>query len=407
MSFSPPCSLLTGTWSSANFSPVIPTSLSALFCSAMLVLTALWGCAALLAPFGLPTAGCAHPVDQLGESQLRRYARIFASAEAADQDGVVALRAPIRWVGPYAALALCFPELATRGQRERGEKGVTLDFVLDTAANTNTINAQVAEELSLEKIGEAAGGLGAGGAIGGGGTFMLGDCELGDLPKDGRSTLMSGLTASALPVASPAAAGLLCIYFLTAFPGGFELRWGPTAADEASITMFAEAQGMEQVVRGLNAAGITRLPDSGLLVLTLTVNGVTIPALLDTGSPITVLNAAAAMAAERMPPAVDKVAGNLLSRLVAGVSGASSGADTLMIAGARGQRVRLTRTTPCELSIGGTEIGGGTCRPYVGELPGLAALNGLGADAGPAAVLGLDVLRQRPRLVYHDSELFL
>ena len=164
---------------------------------------------------------------------------------------------------------------------------------------------------------------------------------------------------------------------------------------------------MEQVVRGLNAAGITRLPDSGLLVLTLTVNGVTIPALLDTGSPITVLNAAAAMAAERMPPAVDKVAGNLLSRLVAGVSGASSGADTLMIAGARGQRVRLTRTTPCELSIGGTEIGGGTCRPYVGELPGLAALNGLGADAGPAAVLGLDVLRQRPRLVYHDSELFL
>jgi len=373
----------------------------------MLVLTALWGCAALLAPFGLPTAGCAHPVDQLGESQLRRYARIFASAEAADQDGVVALRAPIRWVGPYAALALCFPELATRGQRERGEKGVTLDFVLDTAANTNTINAQVAEELSLEKIGEAAGGLGAGGAIGGGGTFMLGDCELGDLPKDGRSTLMSGLTASALPVASPAAAGLLCIYFLTAFPGGFELRWGPTAADEASITMFAEAQGMEQVVRGLNAAGITRLPDSGLLVLTLTVNGVTIPALLDTGSPITVLNAAAAMAAERMPPAVDKVAGNLLSRLVAGVSGASSGADTLMIAGARGQRVRLTRTTPCELSIGGTEIGGGTCRPYVGELPGLAALNGLGADAGPAAVLGLDVLRQRPRLVYHDSELFL
>jgi hypothetical protein len=36
---------------------------------------------------------------------------------------------------------------------------------------------------------------------------------------------------------------------------------------------------------------------------------------------------------------------------------------------------------------------------YVGELPGLAAMNGLGIDSPPAVVLGMDVLRKRPRMI--------
>ena len=47
---------------------------------------------------------------------------------------------------------------------------------------------------------------------------------------------------------------------------------------------------------------------------------------------------------------------------------------------------------------GGGASFGEECRPYVGELPGLAALGGLGAAAGPAAVLGTDTLRRRARL---------
>ena len=31
-----------------------------------------------------------------------------------------AIRAPLRWVGPYPALALSFPEVATAAQREKG-----------------------------------------------------------------------------------------------------------------------------------------------------------------------------------------------------------------------------------------------------------------------------------------------
>ena len=63
----------------------------------------------------------------------------------------MALRAPLRWIGPYPAVALSFPALTSPAQKARlltgegeaaGATGVTLDFVLDTAANTNTINAQ-------------------------------------------------------------------------------------------------------------------------------------------------------------------------------------------------------------------------------------------------------------------------
>ena len=75
--------------------------------------------------------------------------------------------------------------------------------------------------------------------------------------------------------------------------------------------------------------------------------------------------------------------------------------------------MQLTRTTMAaalELAAAEDEAGrggggggvaasfGSECRPYVGELPGLAALGGLGAAAGPAAVLGTDTLRRRARL---------
>ena len=119
------------------------------------------------------------------------------------------------------------------------ETGVTLDFVLDTAANTNTINAQVAGPtsqggLELEQVGAIAGGVGAGGALGGGATFMLGllYSTCADAPKEERLVFMSGLTATALPVA-PAAAGLLGVAFLNSFAGGVStVRYH--AADAAS-----------------------------------------------------------------------------------------------------------------------------------------------------------------------------
>ena len=89
-----------------------------------------------------------------------------------------AVRAPLKYVGPYPCLALRFPHLATSSQRGRNVTGISLDFVLDTAANTNTLNGQVAQELQLEVVGEALPGVGAAGSIAGGDTYLLGDCQL-------------------------------------------------------------------------------------------------------------------------------------------------------------------------------------------------------------------------------------
>lgn len=78
------------------------------------------------------------------------------SADSGDESFDVAspsssvVRAPLKFVGPYPCLALRFPHLATSSQRSRNETGISLDFVLDTAANTNTINAQVATGTKLD-----------------------------------------------------------------------------------------------------------------------------------------------------------------------------------------------------------------------------------------------------------------
>jgi hypothetical protein len=62
------------------------------------------------------------------------------------QDNVV--RVPLKYIGPYPCLSLRFPDLATNSQRVRNATGISLDFVLDTAANINTIQQQVAQEFA-------------------------------------------------------------------------------------------------------------------------------------------------------------------------------------------------------------------------------------------------------------------
>ena len=199
---------------------------------------------------------------QLAFSRRERMLHTPCRAEdsSSQDEELMAVRAPLRWVGMYPALALSFPALATPAQKARGDCGVSLDFVLDTGANTNTINAAVAMELGLQQVGEAPGGSGAGGAIGGGATFFLGSCELGDLPKEEQFEFVSGLTASALPVAQPAAAGLLGVIFLDSFPGGVEFRWGErtvagagdvAGSDPSSVTFFGDAKGVQKMMEGL------------------------------------------------------------------------------------------------------------------------------------------------------------
>lgn len=93
------------------------------------------------------TVRCARPVAQ---SSTRRVKTITAQATAEDVDEEpMAIRAPMRMLGPYPVLSLRFPGIATPAQFKEqqkltGESGVALDFVVDTAANVNTVNAKLA-----------------------------------------------------------------------------------------------------------------------------------------------------------------------------------------------------------------------------------------------------------------------
>jgi hypothetical protein len=370
-----------------------------------------------------------------------------------------AVRASLKYIGPYPCLALRFPRLATPSQRSRNVTGISLDFVLDTAANTNTINGQVAQQLGLEVVGEALPGVGAAGSIGGGDTYLLGDCQLECPPAAAASAaadadaaadradageeefiFMQGLTASALPVASPAAAGLLGLYFFNCFQGGVMFEWGSNDIDSSSsndsassaalastlpsVTFFVDRERMGHALDGLERAPIRPLPVSALPSIDVVINGKTIPALLDTGSPITVLNAEAARLAGVTTTMEDGSSSsnnnnniNPFAKLAKNFQSAQAAArgEVLLIAGVSGERVELVRSKGAvECGVAAGDGGGGAVVDigkhliYVGDLPGLAALGGLGGDgAPPAAVLGMDVLRTRQRMVYRPDEVFL
>jgi len=325
------------------------------------------------------------------------------------------IRAPLRMSGPYPALSLRFPDIPW------GPSGVSLLFVVDTAANVNTIKAKLATDLSLAKVSDE-GGIGAGGMVAGGATYMLGTAQLSDLPQSERFDFISNLTATALPVASPSGAGKLGIGFLLSFAGGVEFNWGLPAADDRdraaaalvsvgeagprpSLTFFEDMRGTDGLTRDLTEVPSRQL-EGGLICVTMLVNNVEIPSLLDTGSPISVLNAAAAKAAGIRMPLPEDTEMNLFAKAktVIETDAAISLGEVAKIGGVDDPVILRKIPTEARIALGKAQ---GFGRPYVGEFSGLAALGGLGEDAGPAAVLGTDILRQRTRLVLQNGKVFV
>ena len=135
------------------------------------------------------------------------------------------------------------------------------------------------------------------------------------------------------------------------------------------------------------------------------------PALLDTGSPITVLNAQAAKSAcieSLLPPRAKQ--DNTLTALYNSFqeAQAASRGDLVTIMGVNGDKVNLVKSKELikvEIPIGeGAALDFGSIQLYVGDLPGLAALNGLGTEAPPAVILGIDVIRQRPSMLLRAQD---
>eukprot|EP00593_Proboscia_inermis_P011773 CAMPEP_0171325384 /NCGR_PEP_ID=MMETSP0816-20121228/116778_1 /TAXON_ID=420281 /ORGANISM="Proboscia inermis, Strain CCAP1064/1" /LENGTH=146 /DNA_ID=CAMNT_0011824551 /DNA_START=115 /DNA_END=555 /DNA_ORIENTATION=- len=144
------------------------------------------------------------------------------------------------------------------------------------------------------------------------------------------------------------------------------------------------------------------------------VNGVDIPLLLDTGSPITVLNAAAATAAGIVMPGSDEPDDNKLNPFAKAARMAKeaiedaqlmASGEVALIGGENGPIPLRKIPEKALIALGDAELGMG--RPYVGDIPSLALLDGLGAGAGPAAILGTDVLRQRTKLLLRDGKVYV
>lgn len=351
-----------------------------------------------------------------------------ADEALANMDNDSVIRSPLRFLGPYPTIPLKFPGLATPSQRENDVSGISLDFVLDTAANVNTLNAQVAKELDLEVVGEVPGGYGAAGEIDGAETFMLGDCSLdlsvlGEKKPDDEEQedeiFMQGLTASALPVASPAAAGLLGLAFFYCFEGGVEMVWQPSEESPTpSITFHGSIAHLN--TSGLSCIQYESLPVSLLPSVTICINGVEIPALFDTGSPITCINKQAAEAAG-IEPAVSleesddedtnsnwnpfaKITANV--KAAQKVAQAASQGQVLTLAGGNGPVQLIRSKSPEKIDImtkdGVTDLA--ESQLFIGDIPGLQALGGLGGNAPPAAVLGMDIITRRPRVIFRARQ---
>jgi len=290
----------------------------------------------------------------------------------ADHEGVLVVKAPLKMLGPYPALGLRFPDLATESQRKTGKSGVSLDFVIDTAANTNTIQRPVQEALEIPKVGRF------------GSVHNMGGTQLDGVMED---LFLTDLGVSALPGGNPNAAGLLSLAFLKLFPGGVAFGW---AEKRPSLTFFAgktkSATDDKKMVpiQPLTMAG-------GLPSITLMVNGKEVKALLAAGSPITVMNEEAAKLAgvERMNLAgFDK-------------EDMQANGNIVVVQNQRGEPVDLTRSKDV-VDIKAAEVDFGKVPLYVGEIPSLAALTS--EFAGPAILLGLDVLVQRPSMLLRAQD---
>ena len=511
-----------------------------------------------------------------------------STGEEEKEDVVFSIRAPLKFIGPYPCLGLEFPKLTTEAQRRRNTsknnatttdsatatpataatanknttaappavvvRGISLDFVLDTASNINTIQGPVVTELQLPQLFDAPAlpGITTTGRIAGGNTYVLGDAQLetilledetGENEKDNDSNsindndddksdeddvtmagvcvekneddvFMQNLTAAVLPgVANPAAAGLLGLAFFYCF-NGVEFSWGKQpqqqvnddeqpsqlidgmlvrepAKSSSSITFYGDEDNnndnnnndniddenegasdsatsdiknddkdenkndvgntqLQRILSTMIRVPIVPLPITQLPSVRLKINGVELLALLDTGSPITVLTERAALAAgvHTIQQPNNKQQGddanksnwkNPFGSVVEKFNEAReradavSNGDILMIGGgtnlyrSKNKHVNISLLTAAtttsshgdknEIPFGYSSVDNEDAATnnsntnhedtlntvYVGEIPGLVALKG-GVDGdetvtSPDIILGIDILRKRPRML--------
>ena len=154
--------------------------------------------------------------------------------------------------------------------------------------------------------------------------------------KTRRSGLISATVAAATATATAAAADAPPTASAVAsdtlvFSGG----------EVPSVTFYGEERGTARSRAGLSAVEVTTLAESGLPSVSLIVNGVPIPALLDTGSPVTMVT-----------PELAAAAGNVDTTSL-------DASKDVITTGVDGQPTRMRASVCAKLDLGGGGVGGG------------------------------------------------
>ena len=305
--------------------------------------------------------------------------------EAESALSVIGVVAPLRFVGPYACLGLTFPNI-------RRNPGVEINFVLDTAANVNTISSEIADELDLPILVKGddlslLGSAGAGGTFKAGDIVMLGDSRLSGMPENqSNNTFMTNMTAAAmsLGIANSVGGGMLGSQFFHCFQGGVEFDWYGTDGDPPTLIFYHSLP--DYAKENASCVPLTTDEFFGLPTVSVKINGKELRAIVDTGSPITIVS-----------PSVASDIGISKRDEMIKIKGVDDGAIM-------GMSKSLDKVS---LSIGDVKINLPTI--FIGELPGLTMASKLLDSHQPQVLLGLDTLRRTYRLILRmpEGELWL
>lgn len=74
--------------------------------------------------------------------------------------------------------------------------------------------------------------------------------------------------------------------------------------------------------------------------------------------------------------------------------------------GTQGEWIELWKSSDDSIQIGCNGASFLFSPIYVGDMPRLSALGGLVASSPPAAILGMDMLRICPKMLYRQNEVF-